>query len=54
MNDKKIDVIIHATNEQALAELKNSINQIRKPGGFSVDVKATLRGGVSITPTTRQ
>ena len=44
MNERKIDVIIYATNEQAVTRLVNSLNQVRIPLGFSVDLKVS-RGG---------
>ena len=45
MNERKVDVIIYATDERALSELTEQLKSIVTPGGFSVDVKATRRGG---------
>ena len=43
MNERKIDIIVHATDEQAVARLTNSLNQVRSPRSFSVNVKVIRR-----------
>ena len=45
MNERKIDVIVHVTDEQAAARLIDSLRQAVIPGGYSAEVKITRRGG---------
>ena len=45
MNERKIDVIVYVTDEQAAARLIDSLKQTVIPGGYSAEIKITRRRG---------